>query len=186
MSDQPPGEPGPERPPGRPRGRQTVGDMVRSLAVVMVFVGILVVFNVARQPDPVLRAVDYPAALDGAQPQVDYPLAGPDPLPPGWRVTSARTGTDRAAVTWHLGIVTADDRYVAVEQTDGPRADLVARIAAGARAGRDVLVAGETWQRLAGGDPEPRALVRAADGVTTMVAGSGSWAELRTLAASLG
>lgn len=160
--------------------------MVRSLAVVLVLVGVIVGLNVAQQPEPVLRDVDYPAALDGAQQGVDYVLAGPDPLPPGWRVTSARTDRVEAATTWHLGMVTASDAYAAVEQTDGPRKDLVEVHAGGAAAAGSTTIGGRTWQRLSGGDPEPRALVLVADGLTTLVVGNASWAELRELAASLG
>jgi hypothetical protein len=46
-------------------------------------------------------------------------------------------------------------------------------------------VEGTTWRRLEGGSPEERALVRTERGVTTMVAGSASWAELEELAATL-
>ena len=173
-------------PPLRKRGRQTVGDMVRSLAVVLALVGVLVALNIIQEPEPVLRDVDYPAALENAQRGVDYELAGPQPLPAGWRVTSARTGADGAATTWHLGMVTADETYAAVEQTDGPRRDLVSAFAAGSRPAGTVTIDRVEWERLVGGDPEPRALVRSADGVVTMVAGGASWADLRRLAAALG
>ena len=48
-----------------------------------------------------------------------------------------------------------------------------------------VTIDGLTWQRLDGGNPEPRALLRTSGGASTLVAGSASWAELRRLAASL-
>ena len=184
MTDEPATEPVTEA-PATPRRRQTAGDMVRSLAVVLVLVGVLVGLNVVQQPDPVVRAVEYPAALDAAQSQADYDLAGPDPLPPGWRVTSARAGVEGTARTWHLGMVTARQTYAAVEQSDGSRADLVERIADGSRPDGEETLGGTSWQRLTGGDPEPRALVRTEAGVTTMVAGNGSWAQLRRLAVAL-
>lgn len=169
-----------------PRARQTVGDMVRSLAVVLALVGVLVALNVIQEPEPVLREVDYPAVLENAQLGVDYELAGPRPLPAGWRVTSARTSVDGAATTWHLGMVTADETYAAVEQSDGPRGDLVSAFAAGARPAGTVTIDRVVWERLVGGDPEPRAFVRSRDGVVTMVAGGASWADLRRLVAALG
>ncbi len=159
--------------------------MVGSLSVVLVFVGVLVALNVVQQPDPVVRDVQYPAALVNAQPGVDYDLVGPDPLPRGWRVTSARTGQDSGAVTWHLGMVTAGGKYAAVEQTDGPRKDLARQHVDGAAKAGSARIGQLVWQRLKGGDPEPRALVRTSGPVTTMVAGNASWAELRRLAASL-
>jgi len=47
------------------------------------------------------------------------------------------------------------------------------------------VIGGATWRRVEGGDPEPRALVLERNHVTTVVAGSAGWAELRELAASL-
>ncbi len=48
-----------------------------------------------------------------------------------------------------------------------------------------MVIGSATWRRVEGGDPEPRALVLERDDVTTVVAGSAGWAELRELAASL-
>ena len=48
-----------------------------------------------------------------------------------------------------------------------------------------MTIDGQQWQRLAGGDPEPRALLRDQDGVVTMVVGGAPWADLRTVAGSL-
>lgn len=181
----PPVPPAPPVPASR-RGRQTTSDMVRSLAVVVVAVGIIVGLNVARQPDPVVRFVEYPAALAAAQPGVGYPLAGPDPLPAGWRVTSARAGRDGAeGVTWHLGMVTDTEQYAAVEQSDGTRALLVRRQAAGGRVAGSTQIGGTTWMRLIGGDPGPRALLRESGGVQTMIVGTAPWSQLRQLASVL-
>jgi hypothetical protein len=61
----------------------------------------------------------------------------------------------------------------------------VERSADGAEPGGEVRLGGQRWQRLTGGDPEPRALVRTDGGVTTVVGGDASWAEIRQLARSL-
>ena len=45
-----------------------------------------------------------------------------------------------------------------------------------------MTVSGARWQRLEGGKPEQRALVLRGSGVTTMVTGGASFAELRQLA----
>ena len=167
------------------RGRKTVADMVRSLAVVLVLVGVIVAFNVAEQPDKVVQTVDYPAALAEARTVATYDVLGPEPVPDGWSVTSARTERSGGGVGWHLGLVTSSKEYAAVEQSDGDRRALLDNVAAGARPAGAVEVAGQTWRRLVGGDPEERALVRTVGGVTTMVAGSAPWSQLRTLAGSL-
>lgn len=184
MSEQPdpPATPAPAR---AGRGRGSVADMVRSMLLVLAFVGVLVAFNAVQQPDPVLRRVDYPAALDVAQERAGYPLAGPRPLPAGWTVTSARLEPAAGVVTWHLGMVTRSQSYAAVEQSDGTRADLVAAMAEGGRRAGAVVVSGRTWQRLEGGDPHPRALLREDGGVVTMLVGDASWRDLRALAAAV-
>jgi hypothetical protein len=194
VSDQATGQPGtpvptttrdPERPARRP-ARRTVGDMVRSLAVVLVLVGAIVVFNVAEQPDPVVRDIDYGAAVEQARQQAPYGVLAPDPLPDGWRATSARVRPDGGGVSWHLGLVTAGESYAAVEQTDDQdRRGFVDRFASGAERTGTVAIGDMTWQRLEGGEPERRALVSTSEGVVTVVAGGAGWAELEQLAASL-
>ena len=49
----------------------------------------------------------------------------------------------------------------------------------------EIRIEGRSWQRLEGGDPEPRALVLRDDESTTVVAGTASFDELTALAASL-
>ncbi len=174
----------------RARGRETAGDMVRSLAAVLVLVGVIIAFSLADQPDPVVPDIDYAAAVAQARGQAreqgSYAVLAPRPLPAGWRATSARLGAGAgSAVTWHLGMVTSSGDYAAVEQTDGDRAALVEQITGAARPAGSVEISGAPWRRLEGGDPEERALVRGEDGVTTVVAGSAPWKDLERLASSL-
>jgi len=184
VTDQPAVPLAPLAPARRPRGRQTVGDMVRSLAAVMVLVGVVVAFNVVDQPEPVVRDIDYADALAEARDTLPYDVLAPGRLPDGWRATSARTRLGEGA-TWHLGLVTAAGNYAAVEESDGSRRAFVARFAGGSRPAGETTIDGDPWRRLRGGDPDPRALVRTAGGVTTVVTGTGRWRELEQLAGSL-
>jgi hypothetical protein len=160
--------------------------MIRSLAVVLVLVGLLLLFNWAQQPDPVVRDVGYDAAVAQARQEAPYDVLAPDPLPDGWRATSARTRAVDGEVSWHLGLVTRSGAYAAVEQSDWPsRQGFVERFAAAGETRGHTTISGVPWRQVDGGDPEPRALVRSADGVTTVVAGSASWGELTQLAGSL-
>jgi hypothetical protein len=82
--------------------------------------------------------------------------------------------------------VTPRGDYAGLEQTDGPPASqFVDRFAKGSRATGDVSIAGRTWERREGGEPEPRALVLRTDASTVVVAGSAQWSELEALAGSL-
>ncbi len=184
MTEAPTTSPAPAR-SGRPRGFETAGDMVRSLARVLVVVAVVFLLTVREGPKQVVTRVDFGPQLAEARDQAAYDVLAPVGLGRAWKPTSARGSSDGAAVTWHLGIVTPAGDYAAVEQSDGSRAQFVDGFASGSRGAGTVSVAGVTWRRLVGGEPDPRALVRSAGGATTLVAGTASWTELRRLAASL-
>jgi hypothetical protein len=169
----------------RRRGFETTGDMVRSLLVVLVLVFVVVALNVRPHPDSEVRRFDYSGVLSQARDRAPYDVLAPIALPDTWVPTSARTTHDGAAVTWHVGFVTPDDDYAALEQSDGNPAAFVRQLSDGGDRAGSVVIGTATWRRVEGGDPEPRALVLERDAVTTVVAGNAGWAELRELAASL-
>jgi hypothetical protein len=174
-----------EQKTGRPRGFETAGDMVRSLAVVLVLVLAVLALTVRPHAKSTVHRIDYTEALAQARDRASYDVLAPTGLPRAWRATSARTGRDGSSVTWHLGLVTPYNDYAAVEQSDGDPERFVASFAEkGKRAGR-VEIGGAEWRRVDGGDPERHALVLEGEAATTVVAGGASWSELRTLAASL-
>jgi hypothetical protein len=167
------------------RGFETTGDMVRSLLLVLVLVFVVVALTVRPHPDSVVHRFDYSGVFDQAREQARYDVLAPIGLPDSWVPTSARTTRAGTAVTWHVGFVTPDDDYASLEQSDGSAAAFVRQFAGGGTRAGSVVIGGATWRRLEGGDPEPRALVLERDDVTTVVAGSAGWGELRELAASL-
>lgn len=182
-------EPAPEAvapaPAARGRGRQTVGDMVRSLFVVLVLVFVVVALNAQDDSGEKLQPLDYSGTLAQAQDTAPYDVLAPIGLPDSWVPTSARTGRDGDAVTWHLGLVTPAEHYAAVEQSNGPMTAFVDSFVAGATKSGFVTISGARWQRLDGGQPEDRALVLRGKGVTTMVTGGATFGELQTLASAL-
>jgi hypothetical protein len=184
VTQTPTASPAPAR-SGRPRGFETAGDMVRSLALVLVVVAVVFLLTIRDGPKQVVTRVDFGPQLAVARQQASYDVLAPVGLARSWKPTSALGSTDGPAVTWHLGIVTPAGDYAAVEQSDGSRAQFVDQFVSGSRRAGTVPVGGVTWRRLVGGDPEPRALVRSVGGATTLVAGTASWSELRRLAASL-
>jgi hypothetical protein len=169
----------------RRRGFETTGDMVRSLLLVLVLVFVVVALTVRPHPDSEVRRFDYSGVFSQARDQAPYDVLAPIALPDTWVPTSARTTREGGAVTWHVGFVTPDDNYAALEQSDGNPAAFVRQFSDGGDRAGSVVIGTATWRRLEGGDPEPRALVLERDGVTTVVAGNAGWAELRELAASL-
>lgn len=178
----------PIRPTGRPapRMRQTVRDMVISMAVVLGIVGIFVAASWRPTPDPV-RVVDPAPVVAAAAASADFTVLKPTGLSDGWRPTSARwepTTASGAVPVLHIGYVTPADQYAQVTQARMDYAPYLAEqtgrgVAEGPQQIRDL-----TWVRMTG-DNDDRSLVLTQDGVTTVVYGSAGWDELTTLAASL-
>jgi hypothetical protein len=114
-------------------------------------------------------------------------VRGPAPMPAGWTATSVEFRTpEQSPITWHLGIITNDRKYVGVEQSN----------VTGAGFQRDELgkteddgtstVAGVVWERKKLLDrKDENALVLTGSGVTTIVVGDAGYPALETLAATL-
>ena len=172
-------------PPSRRRGRETAADMVRSLLVVLVLVLIVVALNAQPEPEPEVRRFDYTVALEQARDRAPYDVLAPVGLPNDWRATSARARTSGDRITWHIGFVTPNDDYAALEQSNGDPENVLAELVGGGSDAGRVRIDGAVWRRVEGGEQADRALVLDAEPVTTVVLGGASWRELRTLAAAL-
>jgi hypothetical protein len=165
------------------RGLETVRDMVFSLGVVGIVVVVLLVLGRHSEQDPVKR-IDYTLKFQQASQVAPFPLLAPQGLPERWRATSADySPIDPTRTTWHIGFINPSDEYAAVEQGNGPTEPFVAEKSMDGRPVGYVDVAGEQWRSYDG--PKYRSLVRVKDGVTTMVTGTASFAELAQLAAAL-
>lgn len=159
--------------------------MARSMALVLLVVAIVVLLTVRANPHQKVQQVDYSVQLQQARLAAAYDVLAPVGLGDRWKATSARGDNVEGVVTWHLGLVTPAEHYAAVEQSDGPVPLFLDDFVAGASKFGVVTIGGVRWQRLEGGKPEQRALLLRGRGVTTMVTGSATFSELRTLASSL-
>ena len=169
-------------PTGRPNARlaQTVGDMGRSLAVVIAAVAVILLITHRAQPDPV-RVVSINAPLMLANMQATFPVEVPQGRE-GYRLTSARFAGKPIPV-WHLGYVTPDTQYVEVEQSATTKLKfLEAQLAKTTPAG-SAVINGATWNVYDGNSQH--ALIRQVNGVTTAVSGTASINELKAVAGSL-
>lgn len=170
------------------RGKETVRDMVLSLAAIGVVVAGIYWFGIPHDDnkDPV-KTVDYSVELGTARRAAPYPVAAPEPgsLPRGWRATSVTyrpVGKDGAA--WHLGFLNPDNEYAAVEQSDSRAAAFVDSVTQRAKKTGDTQQVGDDrWDRYAG--PKYDALVHAEQGVTTVVTGTAPYPQLAELADKL-
>ncbi|MFL6139482.1 MAG: DUF4245 domain-containing protein [Frankiaceae bacterium] len=170
----------------RPRGNEVATDMLRSLAVVLLFVlvaGVWFIFARSRS-DPV-RTIDYRPELRAARAAAAYHVLAPAGLPASWRPTSARHAVTGRALAFHLGLVTPKGRYADVDESDGPAAAFVqAQLGPRPRPLSTVPVGGGRWQELSGARGE-LALARLSGDVTVVVHGSAGLDELVRLAAAL-
>ncbi len=170
----------------KPRGRETAGDMVRSLGLVLV--GVLAIWFLAQPPDSDeqrIRVVDPAPALSAFA--ADNPTAPvPGFLPAQWRPTSAAVTNGPSAL--RVGYVTPAEQYAEYAASTAPADEFVPELTgSGARRLEPVQVAGGTWEQYEDEDGS-LSLVRSY-GQATVVLGSkrasAPLAELRTLAESL-
>jgi hypothetical protein len=159
--------------------------MVRSMAVVLALIVVVLALTLRHNPPGKPHRIDYRGVLAQARNVAPYDVVSPVGLSPSWTATSARTSGNAASFAWHLGLVTPDGDYAAVEQSDGAPESFVAQFVSGGSKAGTATIDGQRWRRIDSGHPEKRALVLDNDAVTTVVTGGASWTELRRLAASL-
>ncbi len=166
------------------RGKQSVRDMVLSVAVIGVVVAGIYLF-VPHSGGESVKTVSYRVELGQARRAAPYPVAGPVGLSRQWRATSVNyDSSDPKAVHWHLGFVDPQDQYASIEQTnDTDPAQFVSDTTQNSHHAGSQTVGATTWQRYEGG--RYRALVRTEHGVTTMVDGTAPYDQLARLAGSL-
>lgn len=164
---------------------QTVGDMVRSLAVVLAFVAIILIITLRPQPDPIKR-VEVTPILTVARAQAGFPVliagAGASEYVP----TSVRwepTAATKPAPVWHIGYVTPDEEYVEISESAAPSEIFIPEQTGKGLPLDPVVIDGTTWQRYE--SEQRRSLVRVEPSVTTVVAGTLDWPGLQAVAAGL-
>ena len=175
------------QPTGRPnaRLRQTVGDMIRSLAVVLAVVFVIVLLAWRPEPEAV-KVVDVAPVVALAAAGAEFPVAAPTGLGDGWRPTSARwepTERSEGEPVLHVGYVTPGDEYAQVTQSTARSEPYFAEQADSGSPTGTQDIGGTVWQRWEG--PDRNSLVLVEDPAVTIVSGTASWDELTELAASL-
>ncbi|WP_275520525.1 DUF4245 domain-containing protein [Streptomyces qinglanensis] len=170
------------------RGAQAVRDMVISLVVIILAAGVVYLFVPHDDKKDPVKPVGYRVELASARRAAPYPVAAPYGLSDRWRATSVRYKADSPlGSAWHLGFMTPDNEYAAVEQSDEERpARFVDDVTQGAeKTAKKQRVAGAEWTRYRG--PKYDALVRTAeDGKSvTVVTGTADFQQLGELAGAL-
>ncbi|MGI8986622.1 MAG: DUF4245 domain-containing protein [Nocardioidaceae bacterium] len=170
--------------PDRPRRVSLIGDPLRTTAVLLAIIAVLAGAQqlLSAPPTDPVRPVEYASKAESARTVAPFEVLAPPELPEGWRATSVRfTPGDEA--TWHLGILTDEDKYVGVEQAVGDVEALLEEHAAQSEPAGSLDLGGDTWQLLRDGDETT--LVRDDGGSATLVTGDAPQADVERLAASL-
>jgi Protein of unknown function (DUF4245) len=178
----------PTAPRRRPRGFETVGDMIRSIGVVLAAVTVILLITLRAHP-AAIKVVDAAQARQAAQAVAKFHAEEPSGLSGQWRLTSARfepadvspTGAD----LWHLGWVTPANRFAALEQSDGSVEQLVRSVVGNAQQTGSGAGSFAGWQRWTGDPSNWTVYVRQLGSSTLVIYGSASDAELAQLVAAL-
>ena len=102
------------------RGRETALDMVRSMAVLGLAVGLVLLVTWRPAPASDINPVDLAAISQGAEANAGFKIVVPT-LNKDWKPTSARlepVEQDMSKFAWHIGYVTPLGQYVAIEQSN--------------------------------------------------------------------
>lgn len=167
-------------------------NMIGAMAILLVVViGAWALGNVGSGDDGKPPAtVDYTGWLKSGRQDGQLRMFAPDPMPSGWRATSASYQTG-VAPHWHLGMLTGKDGYVGIEEeVASPRSMVHEYVDQDATRGSRVSVAGHIWRsyRDSGGD---YALVRevpapqGSEPETLLVVGSAPPAVVKSFVAGL-
>lgn len=127
--------------------------MVISLAVILLAAGVIYQFIPHDEDQDPVKPVGYHVELKSARRAAPYPVAAPQGLPKQWRATSVTYEPEGSkAAAWHLGFMTPDNEYAAVEQSNSARPGAyVDDVTQGARkAGRSEHIGGVRWTRYEG------------------------------------
>ncbi len=158
--------------------------MVRSLAVVLALVGVLVLVTYQSQQQEV-RTVDVATVAAQAQRQAPFDLLL-WPAPGDAQATSVRwqaTEGSGGIPVGHLGYLVNGEDYLQISQSATTDVRFVPEQTAGGKAAGELAIGDARWQRYE--QPNRRSLVGIEAGVTTVVSGTLDWPALEKAAGSI-
>lgn len=177
-------------PQRRGRGLGTPFGLVLSLLASLLIVGFIVAV-VVRPDEGGPPEVDYRAAAEAAQSDLDERLLAPD-LPEGWTANRAElvTGAADEVVRWEIGFLTPGGEYIGFVQGIDANPSWVADQVAGTAPEGERTIGGLSWSVVDRRDVDDPgntafALVTEAGASTLVLAGTAADAEFEVLASAL-
>lgn len=170
----------------RNRGlRQSVGDMLRSMAVVLAVVGAILLVTWRPQPAAV-KEVSLEPLVTMASSQADFPVLVADidaqPTSVRWESTQASDGE----LVWHVGYITEGGEYLQLSQSLAENQQYVEEQTADGVMLEDYAdlpavvqtLTSQGWVPFESEDADPRrSLVSTTDGFTTVISTTGGWSD---------
>ena len=171
------------------RGRQSLADMVRSLLLIAVAIGVTLIFVpglLHPSKSQHFPAADYQDYLVGFRQLTGVPALVPLVPPAQWRANAAALTSPQPGVHLHIGWVAPGAKYVELEESVGPSSALISTVlgARGSAVTGHMMVNGRPWL-VRTSDRGEYALSGTTDGVNVVITGSGSSTQMRDLAATL-
>jgi uncharacterized protein DUF4245 len=172
----------------------TPGDMIRTLAVILIPLVIIAVLFTDLPDDKPVDEVEWQSILAVARRDAPFPVLAPTNLPEGWRATQAewvetgepfRGGEPSVRNQWSLGVLNPDNVFIGLDQGDRQPDDLVEEQSRKGTADGQSTVNGQAWERRVSPDDRTRSLVRREPAVTTIVSGDLGYEALEAYAATL-
>lgn len=177
------------------RRKPTARDLVLSLLVLIIPIVAIIWLQDSGQPDePDVKTVAWRQVADHARQQASFSVLAPPKLDNGWRATRANwtreghrnpAGDRSVRNQWQLGVLTADDVYIELDQGDKHPGDMIDSATRDAAPDGSTTLDGTRWRQMVTDDGRTRALVHPTRDVTTVITGDTSYDQLRSFAESL-
>ena len=173
------------------RARFALGDMARSLGLLLAVVAVLLFIGPARSlilpgSKDKMQPVDYSGYVRGFNDVSSAPAVVPTGLPTTWRANAGNLTHSSAAAHLHIGWAVPGTAFAGLDEGTGDSAALLRLVTGrGSLQSRGTTtIGGQTWtvRRSARGETT---FSRDVNGVFVIVTGNATDAQLRLLAASL-
>lgn len=164
------------------RGSGSFVDALRTIGVLgaLLIAAFFVGQVMTVKPDRPASRVELADAVTGAKSVASFQVVAPRRLPEGWVATSARFNAD----AWHLGVLTATNDYIGLEQATSTTRTILRDMAPKSRAAGTTDIGGNRWQLRTEPDGD-RIYLRAMGSTSVLVIGSAPRAQIERYVASL-
>jgi hypothetical protein len=171
------------------RGRESLADMVRSLGLVAVIIAVTLIFVPALihpSKSDEIAPIDYSDYVSGFHQLSGKVALRPMSLPKGWAANAGSLNGDKSTAHLHIGWATPGAKYAGLEEGVVSSAAFVRSVLGqrGVTVTGSVPINGVTWQTRTSTRGE-YSLSHTTDGITVVITGSATDAQLQLLAASL-